>query len=303
MRSKSIKFSVLFIGGMFSTVLAISGAMAQTPIFTSIHEGQVVTEAFPIIEGTSKPYANIQVGYRPTSGFVNAKSVNTNANASGKWSISNFFLRNGLATLQVSDSMERTIVNVTVNAPPVIKPFTVNELPSHTVSGTTFFNNPLFRGTGNAGATITLEDVGTNKAYGSGTIEPDGTFAVAPGDLTRLPEGPVMVRVKESTRGQSKDFSLVVNTSVAQFTNPTEGAVVIDNGQITFTGTSAPHLPLQIFDRQLPDGIFLASTTADASGRWYATFSRSGPDKYSGNASLQVRDQFTRGSVVNIVWK
>jgi hypothetical protein len=141
-----------------------------------------------------------------------------------------------------------------------------------------------------------VTDAATSKVYGNKTVDQDGTFAVVPAPL---PEGPVTLRLKESSQGESKDVSFIVNTTTTRFTAPAEGATVVDNGQITFAGTSAPFMSMRFMDgRRL-----LAQTTADAAGRWYVTFVRLPEYKYNGNASITAIDALSRTTEVHIIWK
>jgi hypothetical protein len=129
------KTSAMLVGGVFAValgvpVIAATGA-PPVPVFTSLHDGQVVTTAFPLISGTGQPDTDIQIGYQEIP-----QGVSTRTDGSGKWSINGLFLKNGPATLQVSNNMEyeRTKVSFTVNASPVIKPFTVDGLFSHGIA-------------------------------------------------------------------------------------------------------------------------------------------------------------------------
>ncbi|NKI69511.1 hypothetical protein GN109_08780 [Collimonas pratensis] len=294
------KISSMLAEGAAIAILTIPAAMAQPPTFTSLHDGEVVTNPFPTITGTATPYADMNISKDTTAPY------NTQADASGKWTASNMFLPNGQVTLTAvsrmlggTDVTEKSTVTFTVNAPTVVKPFVVEGL-TNTINGFVYQNDPTFYGTGTAGAIVTLEDAGAAKTYASHAIAADGQFRIAPSNSTRLPEGSVTVRVKQST-GESKDIPLVVNTSLAKIASPAEGATLNDNSQITVTGTSAPYLTFRILEQG--GRLQIGSATADATGRWYATFMR--PDIIRGKKGptyLEAVDQFYRSTGINIIW-
>ncbi|WP_051485426.1 Ig-like domain-containing protein [Nocardioides sp. J54] len=237
---------------------------AAAPVITSPSSGTVTNDQTVPLTGTGEPGATVTV--RDENGDPVATAV---VDGTGSWSAETTALPEGVHTLTATQTDEAgntspasAPVQVTVDL--TAEPPVVDDLPD---GGLTNDSTPEITGTGEPGATVTVEVDGT--PAGTTTVDEDGTWTFTPTEP--LTEGPHEVTATQTdeagnTSGPSEPVEVVVDTTAPAapvITSPGDGEEV-DDRTPTITGTGEPGATVEV----TVDGVVVGTTEVGGDGTW-----------------------------------
>lgn len=252
-----------------TTFVLKDAAVAFPFALTSPGFGATVDTNRPVFAGTGRPGGSVIV----FDGDVAVAGARIDAN--GRWSATaTVDIANGphpiradlyTASLDAPSSSVHHFFTVNVAAP--VAAVTLTAPASGSTVGTA---NPVFAGTGEAGASIVVRD-GAGAELASTVVGTDGTWSVA--SLVALPNGEITATATQTVAGAagttaaSTTFTVSVAAPVAAdlvVTSPAFDEEVATRRPL-FAGTGEPGASIQVFGSS---GKVLASTTVGASGAW-----------------------------------
>ncbi|WP_296947132.1 Ig-like domain-containing protein, partial [uncultured Massilia sp.] len=277
---------------------------------TGVLGDNITKNATPTITGTAEPNAVVKL--YDTDGITELGSVT--ANGSGIWSITSTALSEGTHTLKVTQTALGSTstlsaglaltVDLTAPAAPSTPAMTAGtDTGASSADAITSNITPVFTGTGEIGATVTLYDTDGNTALGHATVNGSGKWSIT---SSTLAEGTHQVTVKQVDPAGNASAASTVKTVLIDTTAPVApGAPALSTGSDSgvagdlltnvatpvVTGMAEGNAKVRLYDT---DGTtLLGTTTADGTGKWSITSSTLG----SGSHTLTVKQTDLAGNV------
>lgn len=227
--------------------------------------GTTVEVAAPTFSGAGHPGASIVV-----ADSAGAPLASATVAADGSWSaVSSVELPNGEATVTITQTAGADVSTATVSftvaaavePPAVILPFSVTSPATDDVIGSRV---PVFTGVGHPGADVEVRG-NSGRVVATTTVAADGTWS-ATSVLTLVP-GRYLATVSHTHEGAVSTAALDYHIDPAfSVVGPGYGDTV-DGPRPVYTGLSEPGATVTIVGSS---GRTVASTVADANGRWSA---------------------------------
>jgi len=240
----------------------------SAPVITAPADGTITNNNKPTIKGTGEAGATVTV-------YDNGTSIGTAlVQSDGTWSLTlTTALSDGTHPITakqqdaagnvsaVSNTVNLTIDTVAPAAPVITAP----------TNGTITNNNkPTIKGTGEAGATVTVYDNGTS--IGTALAQSDGTWSLAL--TTALSDGTHPITAKQqdaagNVSAVSNTVNITIDTTVPAapvITTPANNTVTKNNTP-TISGTAEANSTVNVYDGTT----LIGTVTADGTGNWTLT--------------------------------
>ena len=240
----------------------------SAPVITAPADGTITNNNKPTIKGTGEAGATVTV-------YDNGTSIGTAlVQSDGTWSLTlTTALSDGTHPITakqqdaagnvsaVSNTVNLTIDTVAPAAPVITAP----------TNGTITNNNkPTIKGTGEAGATVTVYDNGTS--IGTALVQSDGTWNLAL--TTALSDGTHPITAKQqdaagNVSAVSNTVNITIDTTAPAapvITTPANDTVT-NNNTPTISGTAEANSTVNVYDGTT----LIGTVTADGTGNWTLT--------------------------------
>ncbi|WP_181419948.1 Ig-like domain-containing protein [Curtobacterium sp. MCPF17_003] len=224
--------------------------------------GAEVTDTNPVFTGTGQAGATIEV-----KGTYGTTLATTTVKADGTWSVPSAV---ALANGEYAGKAWQTVNGKTTSAAfrfTVVQNIAPVALETPAIGAEVTDTNPVFTGTGQAGAAIEVKGTyGTTLA--TTTVKADGTWSVP--SAVALANGEYAGKAWQTVNGKTTSaafrFTVVQNIAPVALETPAIGAEVTDTNPV-FTGTGQAGAAIEVKGTY---GTTLATTTVKADGTWEA---------------------------------
>ncbi len=270
-----------------------------TPTLATASDGGTLGDGLtnvttPVITGTGTAGNTVKLYDTDGTTLLGSAVVD----GSGNWSITSSTLADGGHTLtakqqnpagtvsSASASLSLTIDGTVPTAPSTPAMTSGTDTGSSTSDAITSNTTPIFTGTGEANATVTLYDTDGVTSLGSTTADGSGNWSITSG---KLATGAHTLTVKQSDEAgnvsaASASLAVVIDTTAPSAPGTPVLSTASDSGTLgdnltstvtpTLTGTGEANATVKLYDT---DGVTLLGTaTADGSGNWSITSSKLG---------------------------